>query len=76
QTDSAAAIATLTSKSGATHQHLLLVLEFQELLWRHRDVKPSHVFREANQTTDYMANLSHTFDYSVIGLDTILLATV
>ncbi|CAN1726094.1 Putative ribonuclease H protein At1g65750 [Linum perenne] len=52
-----------TTDSTLTHQHFLLVLEFRELLSRHWDVKLTHVFREANQAADYMANLGHSFDF-------------
>ncbi|CAN1190613.1 hypothetical protein LINPERPRIM_LOCUS40030, partial [Linum perenne] len=42
-------VSTLHSTAAPTHQHYLLLLEYQELLSRPWQVKISHVFREANQ---------------------------
>ncbi|CAN1844814.1 Putative ribonuclease H protein At1g65750 [Linum perenne] len=63
QTDSTTAVSTLLSAVTPTHQHFLLLLEYQELLSRSWQVRITHVFREANQAADYMANLGHSFDF-------------
>ncbi|CAN1270144.1 Putative ribonuclease H protein At1g65750, partial [Linum perenne] len=65
QTDSMTAIATLSLEVQTIHQHFALVLEYQELKSRSWDVKLSHVFREAKQSADYLANLGHNFDFDI-----------
>ncbi|CAN1224348.1 Putative ribonuclease H protein At1g65750 [Linum perenne] len=65
QTDSSTAVSALLSTAEPTHQHFLLLLEFQDLLSRPWQIKISHVFREANQAADYMANLGHSFDFGI-----------
>ncbi|CAN1185481.1 Putative ribonuclease H protein At1g65750 [Linum perenne] len=49
----------LNSEPGSSHQYTLEVLEFQEWLQRDWEVKVIHVYREANQAADYLANLGH-----------------
>ncbi|CAN1800039.1 Putative ribonuclease H protein At1g65750 [Linum perenne] len=65
QTDSSTAVSALLSTAEPTHQHFLLLLEYQELISRPWQIKLFHVFREANQAADYMANLGHSFDFGI-----------
>ncbi|CAN1131281.1 Putative ribonuclease H protein At1g65750 [Linum perenne] len=69
QTDSTTAVSTLLSTVDLSHQHFLLLLEYQELLSRPWQIRISHVFREANQAADYMANLGHSFDFGTFFFD-------
>ncbi|CAN1849453.1 Putative ribonuclease H protein At1g65750, partial [Linum perenne] len=65
QTDSRTAIAILSEESMPTHQHASLFIEFKDLHSRQWEVKLSHVFREANHTADYLANLGHKLMYGI-----------
>ncbi|CAN1169676.1 hypothetical protein LINPERPRIM_LOCUS19922, partial [Linum perenne] len=38
----------------------LEVLEFQDWAARNWDLRLKHIYREANQAADYLANLGHT----------------
>ncbi|CAN0881881.1 hypothetical protein LINGRAHAP2_LOCUS14482 [Linum grandiflorum] len=58
-----AAIAILTKDSELGHQHAALVLQFKELCSRQWDVQLSHIYREANNAVDYLANLGHSLSY-------------
>ncbi|CAN1135031.1 Putative ribonuclease H protein At1g65750 [Linum perenne] len=69
QTDSSTAVSTLLSTVDQTHQHFLLLLEYQDLLSRPWQVRITHVFREANQAADYMANRGHSFDFGTFFFD-------
>ncbi|CAN1758205.1 Putative ribonuclease H protein At1g65750 [Linum perenne] len=69
QTDSITAVSTFLSTADPTHQHFLLLLEYQELISRSWQVRITHVFREANQAADYMANLGHSFDFGTYFFD-------
>ncbi|CAN1850390.1 Putative ribonuclease H protein At1g65750 [Linum perenne] len=60
QSDSKAAV-TILQKEDTNHQHAILVSEFIELKSRSWEVAITHVFREANCSADYLANLGHTF---------------
>ncbi|CAN1745399.1 Putative ribonuclease H protein At1g65750 [Linum perenne] len=60
QSDSKAAV-TILQKEDTNHQHAILVSEFIELKSRSWEVTINHVFREANCSADYLANLGHTF---------------
>ncbi|CAN0870349.1 Putative ribonuclease H protein At1g65750, partial [Linum grandiflorum] len=62
QTDSAAAIAILSNSSSLDHQHAILVVQYQELCKRQWEVTLTHIYREANCTADYLANLGHSFN--------------
>ncbi|CAN1159623.1 Putative ribonuclease H protein At1g65750 [Linum perenne] len=62
QTDSKTVMSMLTNNSSDSHQHDALVLEFQELCFRHWEVNLNHVYREANYATDYLANLGHNLN--------------
>ncbi|CAN1178976.1 Putative ribonuclease H protein At1g65750 [Linum perenne] len=65
QPDSRTAIAMLSVGSTPTHQHMSLVLEFQDLHSRQWEIKLTHVFREVNHDVDYLANLGHNLDYGI-----------
>ncbi|CAN0926318.1 Putative ribonuclease H protein At1g65750 [Linum grandiflorum] len=69
QSDSRAAIAILKRDSDLDHQHAALVLQFKELCSRHWEVHISHIYREANNAADYLANLGHSFVYGMHILD-------
>ncbi|CAN1184664.1 hypothetical protein LINPERHAP2_LOCUS37113 [Linum perenne] len=43
------------------HKHAALVAEFQVLRIRQWDISVSHIYREANRSADYLANLDHFF---------------
>ncbi|CAN1256298.1 Putative ribonuclease H protein At1g65750 [Linum perenne] len=57
QTDSQAAVFLLTSNDGRLYRHMSLVEQFLD--WRNRDweVMIQHIYREANNAADYLANL-------------------
>ncbi|CAN1140453.1 Putative ribonuclease H protein At1g65750 [Linum perenne] len=61
QTDSAASITLLQNVDAPRHSHAALVAEFQALRNRKWEVVISHVYREANQCADYLANLGHSY---------------
>ncbi|CAN0866718.1 Putative ribonuclease H protein At1g65750 [Linum grandiflorum] len=65
QSDSRAAIAILAKDSELNHHHAALVLQFKELRSRQSEVQLSHIYREANNATDYLANLGHSFSYGL-----------
>ncbi|CAN0876636.1 Putative ribonuclease H protein At1g65750, partial [Linum grandiflorum] len=65
QSDSMAAIAILTKVSELDHQHTALVLRFKELCNRQWEVHLSHIYREANNAADYLANLDHSLSYGL-----------
>ncbi|CAN1729404.1 Putative ribonuclease H protein At1g65750 [Linum perenne] len=59
--DSQAAIAILTdSKQSIEHQHALEVLEFRNWVDKDWELRLKHVYREANQAADFLANLGHS----------------
>ncbi|CAN0847508.1 Putative ribonuclease H protein At1g65750 [Linum grandiflorum] len=60
-----AAIAILTKVSELDHQHAALVLQFKELCSRQWEVHLSHIYREANNAADYLANLGHSLSYGL-----------
>ncbi|CAN0929906.1 Putative ribonuclease H protein At1g65750, partial [Linum grandiflorum] len=65
QSDSRAAIAILTKDSKLDHQHAALVFQFNELCRRQWEVHISHIYREANNVADYLANLGHALTYGM-----------
>ncbi|CAN0876421.1 Putative ribonuclease H protein At1g65750 [Linum grandiflorum] len=65
QSDSTAAIAILEKNSSLNHQHTILAMQFQELCSRNWGVHISHIYREANNAADYLANLGHSFDFGL-----------
>ncbi|CAN0841333.1 hypothetical protein LINGRAHAP2_LOCUS3230 [Linum grandiflorum] len=60
-----AAIAIFAKNSKLDHQHATLVLQFKELCSRQWKVYLSHIYREANNDVDYLANLGHSFIYGM-----------
>ncbi|CAN1153629.1 Putative ribonuclease H protein At1g65750 [Linum perenne] len=62
QSDSRATVAILQSEVASAGQHTALVAEFQDLMMRDWEVSLSHIYREANCTADYLANLGHSYD--------------
>ncbi|CAN0872549.1 Putative ribonuclease H protein At1g65750 [Linum grandiflorum] len=65
QSDSRAVIAIFSKDSELDHQHAALVLQFKELRSRQWEVQISHIYREANNAADYLANLGHSFSYGM-----------
>ncbi|CAN1828606.1 Putative ribonuclease H protein At1g65750, partial [Linum perenne] len=65
QTDSAAAVAMLQAGGRPTHRHAALVAEFQAIRARQWEVYIAHIFREANCSADYLANLGHSLWFGV-----------
>ncbi|CAN0918178.1 Putative ribonuclease H protein At1g65750, partial [Linum grandiflorum] len=65
QSDSMAAIAIFAKDSDLGHQHAALALQFKELCSRHWEVHLSHIYREANNAADYLANLGHSLLYGL-----------
>ncbi|CAN1181945.1 hypothetical protein LINPERPRIM_LOCUS40593 [Linum perenne] len=81
QSDSRTAVSILLAEGLATYQHIVLVLQFQELRSRQWNIKFTHVHREANYVVDYLVNLGHSLSFRlhfflfrtlcfVLGLDT------
>ncbi|CAN0914226.1 Putative ribonuclease H protein At1g65750 [Linum grandiflorum] len=68
--DSRAAIAIFANDSEFDHQHAALVMQFKELCRRQWEVQISHIYREANNAADYLANLGHSFSYGIHLFDT------
>ncbi|CAN1192982.1 Putative ribonuclease H protein At1g65750 [Linum perenne] len=56
RSDSTIAIKLLTDENWINHQHLHLVRLFQELRARDWEIKVEHIFREANQAADFIAD--------------------
>ncbi|CAN0881643.1 Putative ribonuclease H protein At1g65750, partial [Linum grandiflorum] len=65
QSDPMTAITILAKDSELDHQHAVLVLQFKELCNRQWEVNLSHIYREANNAADYLANLSHSLTYGM-----------
>ncbi|CAN1187916.1 Putative ribonuclease H protein At1g65750 [Linum perenne] len=61
QSDSAAAVAMLQAGAHSAHKHVALVAEFLEIRARPWEISLNHIFREANCSADYLANLGHSF---------------
>ncbi|CAN0856312.1 Putative ribonuclease H protein At1g65750, partial [Linum grandiflorum] len=59
QTDSLAASNLLQQRDNPYHQHVSLVLQFQQLLRREWEVKLFHVYREGNCMADHLAGRGH-----------------
>ncbi|CAN1146097.1 Putative ribonuclease H protein At1g65750, partial [Linum perenne] len=61
QMDSKAVIAILLDKDQSIdHSHALEVLEFRDWATRNWDLRLKHIYREANQAADYLANIGHS----------------
>ncbi|CAN0880750.1 Putative ribonuclease H protein At1g65750 [Linum grandiflorum] len=61
QSDSAAAIAIISSDSSLDHQHAILDMQYQDLCKRQWEVTLNHIYREANCAADFLATLGHSF---------------
>ncbi|CAN1187375.1 Putative ribonuclease H protein At1g65750 [Linum perenne] len=60
QIDSQAVVAILLDTSTTlVHQHAIEVLEFRDWLEKDWELKVKHIYREANQAADYLANKGH-----------------
>ncbi|CAN1781229.1 Putative ribonuclease H protein At1g65750 [Linum perenne] len=62
QTDLRAAVEILLNDSDLAHRHASLVEQFSSLKNRDWEVSIHHVYREANFTADYLANVGHDLD--------------
>ncbi|CAN1325899.1 Putative ribonuclease H protein At1g65750, partial [Linum perenne] len=62
QTDSRAAVAILEKDDLHGHRHSALVEQFRALKGRAWDVSIKHIYREANNAADYLANFGHHLD--------------
>ncbi|CAN1845141.1 Putative ribonuclease H protein At1g65750 [Linum perenne] len=59
--DSKAVIAIILDKDQSIdHSHALEVLEFRDWAARNWDLRLKHIYREANQAADYLANIGHS----------------
>ncbi|CAI0402746.1 unnamed protein product [Linum tenue] len=58
--DSTTAINILTSSEHMEQRYFILVQQFQELLNKSWEVKISHIYREGNKVTDFLANKVHS----------------
>ncbi|CAN1274381.1 Putative ribonuclease H protein At1g65750 [Linum perenne] len=59
QVDSQVAIALISEKGAPCHQHAGEVITIRKLLQRDWEVTISHIYREGNQTADYLADIGH-----------------
>ncbi|CAN1749887.1 Putative ribonuclease H protein At1g65750 [Linum perenne] len=60
QLDSTAAIAILLdTDSKIEHNHALEVFEFRDWIRKDWELRLKHVYREANQAADFLANFGH-----------------
>ncbi|CAN1799977.1 Putative ribonuclease H protein At1g65750 [Linum perenne] len=69
QTDSRAVISILEHDMQMVRQHAVLVADFHELRSRNWEISLSHVYREANCASDYLANLGHSYSFGLHLLD-------
>ncbi|CAN1182371.1 Putative ribonuclease H protein At1g65750 [Linum perenne] len=60
QTDSRAAVALLRESAPHNHHHMSLVDQFHNLKNRDWEVTIHHIYREANNAADCLANFGHT----------------
>ncbi|CAN0926608.1 hypothetical protein LINGRAHAP2_LOCUS35433 [Linum grandiflorum] len=65
QMDSRCAVSLLTTVTNDDHQHASLVARFKELQARNWDIHIEHIFQEANNATDHLAHLGHSFPLGV-----------
>ncbi|CAN0910249.1 Putative ribonuclease H protein At1g65750 [Linum grandiflorum] len=59
QLDSLTAISLFQEQGPCDHQHAVLVLKFRKLVRHNWSVQHHHLYREANQAADFLANLGH-----------------
>ncbi|CAN1142156.1 Putative ribonuclease H protein At1g65750 [Linum perenne] len=69
QSDSKAAVETLSNRRSPVGQHSSLVEQFFELSSRLWEVSIHHIYREANYAADYLANFGHSLGYGIHVLD-------
>ncbi|CAN1165450.1 Putative ribonuclease H protein At1g65750 [Linum perenne] len=62
QSDSSTAVNLLADAFGSSHQHFSLVRSFQELKNRKWEVSIEHIYREANNAADFIANSGHSLE--------------
>ncbi|CAI0454456.1 unnamed protein product [Linum tenue] len=67
--DSTITIAIIWDRSDDDHRHGLLEKQVNHLLERDWDVAVSHVYREGNQTADFLANLGHGLTFGTHHVD-------
>ncbi|CAN1319812.1 Putative ribonuclease H protein At1g65750 [Linum perenne] len=65
QTDSQLAVKLLLSEENINHQHSSLVHTFQEFKARNWEITIEHVYREANNAADFLANMGHDLDLGI-----------
>ncbi|CAN0870119.1 Putative ribonuclease H protein At1g65750 [Linum grandiflorum] len=65
-----AAIAIFANVADLDHQHEILVMQFKEFCSRQWEVNLSHIYREANNAADYLANFGHSLNYGLHIFDT------
>ncbi|CAN1774525.1 hypothetical protein LINPERHAP1_LOCUS12994 [Linum perenne] len=61
QVDSRVAISLIFGAENVHHQHASKVSSIRALLRRDYEVTISHVYREGNYATDYLADIGHGF---------------
>ncbi|CAN0925671.1 hypothetical protein LINGRAHAP2_LOCUS34891, partial [Linum grandiflorum] len=60
------AVITILAKDYALdHQHAVLVLQFKEIRSRQWEVNLSHIFREANNSANYLVNCGDSLSYGL-----------
>ncbi|CAN0922290.1 hypothetical protein LINGRAHAP2_LOCUS33005, partial [Linum grandiflorum] len=69
QSDSRTTITILGKDSDLDHQHAALVLQVKELCNHQWEVHLSHIYREANNVVDYLANLGDSLVFGIHLLD-------
>ncbi|CAN1161710.1 Putative ribonuclease H protein At1g65750 [Linum perenne] len=69
QTDSVSAVQLLTDMRGLLHKHSNLVNLFQDYKSRPWEVSIEHIFREANNAADFLANSGHQLDLGTTVFD-------
>ncbi|CAN1122806.1 Putative ribonuclease H protein At1g65750 [Linum perenne] len=62
QSDSATAIKILSDTTWVNHQHSHLVRMFRELSARNWEISIEHIYREANNAADFIANSGHNLE--------------
>ncbi|CAN1120866.1 Putative ribonuclease H protein At1g65750 [Linum perenne] len=62
QSDSVTAVRMLSDALWLNHQHFNLVRSFQELKARNWEVSIEHIYREANNAADFIANSGHDLE--------------
>ncbi|CAN1248314.1 Putative ribonuclease H protein At1g65750 [Linum perenne] len=55
-----AIVILLDRRPSIDHQHTLEVFEFRDWMNRDWELRLKHIYREANQAADYLANFGHS----------------